>query len=150
MPYDPNQHLKKIQGESVSQHKYSQWIGSLTYLSNYTRVISYVVGRLSRYTSNPNLEHLNALARVFKYLKGLINYGIHYFGFPLVLEEFSDANWISDFDETKATSGYVFTLGGGVVAWKSTKQTLIMLKLNFNYYIYDILIYLFIDVYCYY
>ena len=27
--------------------------------------------------------------------------------------------------KTQATSGYVFTLGGGVVAWKSTKQILI-------------------------
>ena len=25
----------------------------------------------------------------------------------------------------KSTSGYVFNLGGGVVAWKSSKQTLI-------------------------
>jgi len=28
-------------------------------------------------------------------------------------------------DETKSTSGYVFTLGGGVVAWRSTRQTII-------------------------
>ena len=50
-PYDPNQHLKKNQGESVSQHKYSQLIGSLMYLSKCTRLdISFAVGRLSRYT----------------------------------------------------------------------------------------------------
>ncbi|PHU22110.1 Potassium transporter 19 [Capsicum chinense] len=28
-------------------------------------------------------------------------------------------------DETKSTSGYVFTLGGGAVSWRSAKQTVI-------------------------
>jgi hypothetical protein len=50
-----------------------------------------------------------------KYLRGTMNYGIEYSGFPAVLEGYSDANWISDSDETKSTSGYVFTLGGGAV-----------------------------------
>ena len=38
---------------------------------------------------------------------------------------YNGANWISDSDEIKSTSGYVFTLGGGVFAWKSSKQTFI-------------------------
>jgi hypothetical protein len=54
-----------------------------------------------------------------------MNYGIHYFGDPKVLEGYSDANWISDANELKATSGYVFTLGGGAVSWKSCKQTIL-------------------------
>jgi hypothetical protein len=41
--------------------------------------------------------------------------GIHYPSDPKVLEGYSDANWIADFDELKATSGHVFTLRGGVV-----------------------------------
>ena len=71
------------------------------YLSNFTRPdISYAVGKLSRYTSNPNLEHWNALEGVFKCLKGTINYEIHYDGFPSVLEGFNEANWISDSNKT--------------------------------------------------
>ena len=42
--------------------------------------------------------------------------------FPSVLEEFSDANWIFYLNKMKSISGYIFTLGGGVVSWKSTKQ----------------------------
>ncbi|KAL0414014.1 UNVERIFIED_CONTAM: Retrovirus-related Pol polyprotein from transposon TNT 1-94 [Sesamum radiatum] len=38
---------------------------------------------------------------------------------------YSDANWISDSKDTKSTSGYVFTIGGGAVSWKSSKQTCI-------------------------
>ena len=49
-------------------------------------------------------------------LVGTANYGIHYTGYLPVLEGYSDSNWISDADEMKATSGYVFTLGGGVVS----------------------------------
>ena len=41
------------------------------------------------------------------------------------MEGYSDSNWISDADELKATSGYVFTLGGGAVSWKSCKQTIL-------------------------
>ena len=60
-----------------------------------------------------------------RYLKGTMSYGIHYTGYPKVLEGYSDSNWISDADEIKATSGYVFTLGGGAVSWKSCKQTIL-------------------------
>jgi hypothetical protein len=45
-----------------------------------------------------------------------MDYGIHYFGYPAVLERYSDANWISDVDELYVTSGYVFTLGGVAVS----------------------------------
>ncbi len=61
-----------------------------------------------------------------RYLKGTVSYGIHYAGYPIVLEGYSDSNWISDADEIKATSGYVFTLGGGAVSWKSCKHTILM------------------------
>jgi hypothetical protein len=50
------------------------------------------------------------------YLVGIMNYGIHYSGDPKVLEGYSDANWIFDADELKATSGYMFTLGGGAIS----------------------------------
>ena len=38
---------------------------------------------------------------------------------------YCDANWISDTKDSKSTSGYVFSLGGAAVSWKSTKQTCI-------------------------
>ena len=42
-----------------------------------------------------------------------------------MLVGYSDSNWISDADEIKATSGYVFTLAGAAVAWRSCKQTVL-------------------------
>jgi hypothetical protein len=35
--------------------------------------------------------------------------------YPRVLKWYSDSNWISDADEMKGTSGYVFTLGGRTI-----------------------------------
>ena len=73
--------------------------------------IAYVVGRLNRYTQNPNKDNWIALDRLARYLKGTMNFGLMYGTSPLVLEGYSDANWISKSNETKSTSGYIFTLG---------------------------------------
>jgi uncharacterized membrane protein len=59
------------------------------------------------------------------YLAGTMDYIIHYSRYPAVLEGYSDANWIFDVDKLYATSGYVFTLGGATVSWRSWKQTIL-------------------------
>jgi hypothetical protein len=101
-------------------------IGSLMYLASKTRPdISFAVSKLSQFTSNPGDDHCRALERVMHYLVGTMDYGIHYSEYPAVLEGYSDANWISDVDELYTTSGYVFTLGGAAVSWRSCKQTIL-------------------------
>jgi hypothetical protein len=50
-----------------------------------------------------------------------MSYVIHYTGYPRVLEGYCDANWIFDVDKIYATSGYVFSLGGGA----SCKQSIL-------------------------
>jgi hypothetical protein len=42
-----------------------------------------------------------------------------------MIDGYSYSNWISDADEFYATSGYVFTLGGGAISWRSCKQTIL-------------------------
>ena len=125
-PIDPNHHLGKNIGEGISQLEYSRIIGSLMYLMNCTRPdIAYAVSKLSRYTHNPSGDHWQAIIRVLRYLRYTQNYGLHYTRYPAVLEGYSDANWISDSKDSKSTSGYVFTVGGAAVSWKSSKQTCI-------------------------
>ena len=46
----------------------------------------------------------------------------HYTRDPVVLKGYNDANWISNVKDSKSYSGYVFTLGGAAVSWKSSKQ----------------------------
>jgi hypothetical protein len=60
-----------------------------------------------------------------KYLRGTTSLELHYIGYPLVPEGYNDSNWISDVDEIKATSGYIFTFGGAAVSWRSRKQTIL-------------------------
>jgi hypothetical protein len=124
-PYDPSLILPKNRRIGRDQLRYSQMIGSLMYLASATRSdISFAVSKLSLFTSTSGDDHWRALEHIMHYLVGTMKYGIHYSGFPAVLEGYSDANWISDLNELYATSGYVFTLGGAAVSWRSCKQTI--------------------------
>jgi hypothetical protein len=69
--------------------------------------------------SNLSNDHWHALERVLRYLKGTISFKIHYSRHLAVLEGYSNTNWISDIDQIYTTSGYVFTLGGSAVSWRS-------------------------------
>nr|KAJ0212594.1 hypothetical protein LSAT_V11C400219000 [Lactuca sativa] len=125
-PIDPSLKLLPNKGSPVSQLEYSRDIGCLMYAMISTRPdIAYDVGRLSRYTSNPSSHHWQAVSRVFKYLKGTMNYGLTYSGYPSVLEGYSDASWINNLEDHSSTSGWVFLLGGGAISWASKKQTCI-------------------------
>jgi len=61
-----------------------------------------------------------------RYLRGTTNYDIEYNRFAAILKGYNNANRISDSNETKFTSGYVFTRGSGAVAWRSSRQTIIV------------------------
>ncbi|PHT38595.1 hypothetical protein CQW23_22168 [Capsicum baccatum] len=118
--------LQKNEGESDSQLEYARVLGCLMYIMNCTQPdIVCAISKLSRYTSNPNKTHWIAMKRVLGYLKYTQDYALHYNKYSAVLEGYSDANWITGSNEVKSTSEYVFTIGGGAVSWKSSKQTCI-------------------------
>nr|GEV79720.1 zinc finger, CCHC-type [Tanacetum cinerariifolium] len=102
---DPVEKLKPNTGKHVDQLEYSRAIGNLMYVMTSTRPdIAYVVGRLSRFTSNPSRQHWKAITRVFKYLRGTMNYGLSYVGYPSVLEAYSGASWINHVEDSSFTS----------------------------------------------
>ena len=70
----------------------------------------FAVSKLSRFVSKPGDVHWHAVERVMRYLKGTMNYGLHYTGYLSVLEGYSDANWLSDADEGKAQLGICLLL----------------------------------------
>jgi hypothetical protein len=126
-PYDPSVVLRKNKRIGRDQLRYSYIIGSLMYMASATWPdISFVVSKLSRFTSNPRDDHWRVLEQVMHYLAGTMDYIIYYSGYQAVLEGYSDAKWISDVDELYVTSRYIFTLGVAVVSWRSCKQTILM------------------------
>ncbi|GKD37340.1 hypothetical protein Tco_1257547 [Tanacetum coccineum] len=112
---DPIEKLKPNTGKPVDQLEYSRAIGYLMYVMTSTRPdIAYAVGRLSKFTSNLSKQHWQAITRVFKYLKGTMNYGLSYVGYPSVLKGYLDASWINHVEDSSSTSGWVFLLGGAL------------------------------------
>jgi hypothetical protein len=96
------------------------------YVMNCTRSdIVYLVNRLSIFTRNPSINHCEAIKKIIKYLRYTVNYVLHYNSYLAILKRYNDANWISDTWDSKSTNGYVFTLNGTVMSWKSSKQTCI-------------------------
>jgi hypothetical protein len=116
-PYDTSLKLRMNRGKGTDQLRYSQIISSLMYLTGATRPdILFAISKLSRFTSSLGNAHWCAQEHVMRYLRSTTSYGLHYTGYLDVIEGYSDTNWISDVDEIKATSGYIFTIGGAAVS----------------------------------
>ena len=112
--------------ESMKNIPYASAVGSLVYLEVCTRPdIAFAVGMLGRYQSNPGIEHWTAAKKVMRYLQGTKDYMLTYRESDhLDLIGYTDADFAGCQDSRKSTSGYIFMLASGAVAWKSTKQTL--------------------------
>ena len=122
-PFDQSIKLEKNSGRAVAQLEYANAIGCLMYLMQCTRPdVAFAVSKLSRFTSNPSVEHWKAIGRVFGSLLKTKELGLHYSSFPTILEGYIDASWISSVGDNKSTTGWVFTLVGGAISWKSKKQ----------------------------
>ncbi|GKD66672.1 zinc finger, CCHC-type containing protein, partial [Tanacetum coccineum] len=102
---DTNEKLMPNNGQAVSQLEYSRLIGCLMYVITCTRPdIAFIMGKLSRYTSNPGTQHWQAIQLVLKYLKKTIDYRLMYTGYPSVLEGCTDASWINNTEDNSSTS----------------------------------------------
>ncbi|GJU05513.1 retrovirus-related pol polyprotein from transposon TNT 1-94 [Tanacetum coccineum] len=75
------------------------------------------------YQASPTKKHLEALKRVFWYLKGTINWGLWY---PkdtvMALTAYADADHAGCQDTRRSTSGSAQFLGDKLVSWSSKKQ----------------------------
>ena len=60
-----------------------------------------------------------------RYLKRTVHYGLLYQRYPAILEGYSDASWNILSGDSLSTTGYVFTIGGRAISWKSKKQQII-------------------------
>jgi len=90
--------------------------------------IAYAMCKLSRFISKPSTMHWKTITRVIGYLKRIEDLRIFDQKFPVVLEGFLNASWITSATNVRSTSGWIFTLGGGAINWPSNKQTCVSLS----------------------
>ncbi|CAI7811421.1 unnamed protein product [Closterium sp. NIES-54] len=141
-------HLDEEEGEVLEyelQCRFQSMVGSLMYASVNTRPdIAFSVSQLTRVVSRPLQEHLDAAERLVEYCMTTSRVGLQYSvhgqlkqkgveevstktGAParcahLYLSCFTDATWTSDFSDATSHGGYICSVGGIPVSWKSKKQ----------------------------
>ncbi|GJU12195.1 retrovirus-related pol polyprotein from transposon TNT 1-94 [Tanacetum coccineum] len=75
------------------------------------------------YQASPTKKHLEALKRVFRYLRGTINWGLWYpKDTAMALTAYADADHAGCQDTRRSTSGSAQFLGDKLVSWSSKKQ----------------------------
>ena len=100
-------------------------VGSLIYAMKQTRLdICYPLGILAKHMSNPGPAHIKALHQLLRYLKGTQDHGLTYVGQrKLEVKGYCDASYNSCSMSAKSVTGWVTTVGGTALSWKSQKQT---------------------------
>ncbi|GJU18843.1 ribonuclease H-like domain-containing protein [Tanacetum coccineum] len=115
---------KDEEAVDVDVHLYRSMIGSLMYLTASRPDIMYAVCVCSRFQVTPKTSHLNAVKRIFKYLKGKPNLGLWYpRESPFDLEAFSDSDYGGSNLDRKSTTGGCQFLGQRLISWQCKKQT---------------------------
>ena len=107
---------------------YQCLVGSLLYLSTRTRPdIAYAVSTVSKFSHSPSNAHWTAAICILRYLRKTRSLGISYTrGVSAVLQGYSDANHGGKADgQRKSTSGNIFFLAGGPIAWSSKLQDIV-------------------------
>ncbi|KAH9724129.1 Integrase catalytic domain-containing protein [Citrus sinensis] len=109
---------------------YASAVGSLMYVMVCTRPdISQAVSMVSKYMHNPGKNQWLAVKLILRYLYGTVDVGLLFkkdCGQQCV--GYCDSDFAGDLNKRRSTTGYVFTLGGGPVSWRSILQSTIALS----------------------
>ena len=124
---DPRQHFPRHDIYNIALYK--QIIGSLVYLMNTRPDICFVVNTLSQYLVEPRRIHLVVAKHVMRYLKGKLDYSLHYTrDHEFRLYGYTDLDWAGRDLDRKSTLGCCFSLGSAMTSWQSRKQSSISLS----------------------
>ncbi|GJX57602.1 hypothetical protein Tco_0287499 [Tanacetum coccineum] len=110
--------------ESVDSTKYRGMIGSLLYLTASRPDIMFSVCLCARFQEAPKTSHLEAVKRIFRYIKGTTHLGLWYpKGTDIETVVYADSNHAGDYVDRKSTSGICTFVGCCLTSWFSKKQT---------------------------
>lgn len=111
--------------EEMRHIPYVHAVGSIMYLAVSTRPdLAHGVGVLGRFSSNPGMQHWQAVKHMLRYIKGTLDMKLTYAPTPNpeLFVTYSDSDHAGCPDTRRSTSGYVITIGGGAVSWRSALQ----------------------------
>ncbi|GKB68186.1 hypothetical protein Tco_0929598 [Tanacetum coccineum] len=98
--------------ESVDNTKYRGMIGSLLYLTASRPDIMFSVCLCARFKEDPKTSHLEAVKRIFRYIKGTTHLGLWYpkgTGIETIVNV--DSDHAGDYVDRKSTSGICTFVG---------------------------------------
>jgi hypothetical protein len=115
-----NKHLHKLLSPKVNTKSYQHALGSLMYPMLATCPdLGYAIAALGCHATNSGPDHQCALEHVFRYLRATSDHQLilrHSASGSSSLLGYTDADWASDVNDRKSTSGYVFMLGNSAIS----------------------------------
>lgn len=136
-PSDLNQKLSVTMSPTNEEEKqamaeipYQSLVGCLLFIAQGTRPdIAFAVNDVSRFNSNYGRPHWTAVKRILRYLKGTLDYKLHFSkSNDNFLAGYCDSDWASDVDKRRSCTGYVFKLSNGAISWNSKRQGTVALS----------------------
>nr|GFB55838.1 retrotransposon protein, putative, Ty1-copia subclass [Tanacetum cinerariifolium] len=107
---------------------YASAVGSIMYAVRCTRPdVAFAQNITSRFQQNPGDIHWTTVKNILKYLKNTKDMFLVYGGDlkrELRVSCYTDSGYLTDADDLKSQTGYVFVLNGGAVDWESAKQSI--------------------------
>ncbi|GKE57430.1 hypothetical protein Tco_1496615 [Tanacetum coccineum] len=116
-------HTKDEECESVDSTKYRGMISSLLYLMTSRPDIMFSVCLCERFQEDTRTSHLEAVKRIFRYIKGTTHLGLWYpTGTSIETVVYADSDQAGDYVDRKSTSGICTFVGCCLTSWFSKKQ----------------------------
>jgi hypothetical protein len=88
--------------QEANQTLYRSMIGILLYVTTSRPDIMKIVGLVARFQNAPKETHVQAVKRIFKYIKGTLDFGLWYSrGEYFTLTTYTNADWVGSVDDKK-------------------------------------------------
>lgn len=107
-----------FQGDKFSDvSSYWSIVSALKYVTLTRPKISYSINKVCQFMHAPTEIHWQLVKRILRYLRGTLTHELHLHNpTSLNLSGFADADWASDHDDRKSTSGFSILFGGNPIA----------------------------------
>jgi hypothetical protein len=118
--------LTETEMQQYSHMPYAHIVGELNFVMQVSCPdIVYAVSALSKFLSNPGIEHYRQFHHLLRYLHGTTHHSLTFGLSNEGLVGYSDSDFASDKDDSHLIGGYIFYLFGSPISWRSQKQSVV-------------------------